>query len=498
MIGWLNSDERGASAVLVAASLFLLMGFTALTIDWGAATNQRRQNQSAADFGVLAAAQFANVDAPPIECGAFSGQDLAACKASVEVRDIVNANLGLALLAGDWAACVDTDVASYPEFTPAQNGFASPITDCVRFSESMQKVRVFLPTIAVDTTFGQIMGRAVIDTGAFAHAQADFKEASKVIPFALPSNLAGQSHGCLKTSGNPNWDVCDGSVTGNFGSMDIRIYGNETTNTDTACTGNANDMLLSNIARGVDHPLSKQPDPAGPQKVDDDLCPIFNAKPNSSLAQPGVGSNLDDGLTFGGNAFSLDGSSYPGRLQDGGGVVVRNSGGPNPITRLNNTPLWNYLIGGNSPGFCNTVYDIGTGIDTPTEMQACLDMWGAGVGVIFEPTIKDAKRYAFVPEFHIPFGTPGTEYRFKDFRPVYLNTTYYGCSAGTCSIVHTPGVSDTGGCGVDPIETCGTPGPWNNALEAVTAFIFKPGMLPADALDPFPGDDDEIEYALIR
>ena len=51
-----HADERGATAVLVAASLFMLMGFAALVVDVGAGFNERRQDQSAADFAVLGGA----------------------------------------------------------------------------------------------------------------------------------------------------------------------------------------------------------------------------------------------------------------------------------------------------------------------------------------------------------------------------------------------------------------------------------------------------------
>ena len=52
--------ERGATAILVALSLVLLLGFAALAVDGGAAFDDRRQQQSAADTGSLAAVQFAN------------------------------------------------------------------------------------------------------------------------------------------------------------------------------------------------------------------------------------------------------------------------------------------------------------------------------------------------------------------------------------------------------------------------------------------------------
>ena len=48
----LRSDELGASAVVVALSMLLLLGGTAIVVDLGAGFNERSQDQSAADAGV--------------------------------------------------------------------------------------------------------------------------------------------------------------------------------------------------------------------------------------------------------------------------------------------------------------------------------------------------------------------------------------------------------------------------------------------------------------
>lgn len=51
-----SRNERGASVVLVAGSLLLLMGMASLAIDGGFAFNERRGTQNAADLAALAAA----------------------------------------------------------------------------------------------------------------------------------------------------------------------------------------------------------------------------------------------------------------------------------------------------------------------------------------------------------------------------------------------------------------------------------------------------------
>ena len=53
MTGWKRRlrDERGATLVLVAASMVALLGFAALAVDVGHAYERRRQMQNAADAG---------------------------------------------------------------------------------------------------------------------------------------------------------------------------------------------------------------------------------------------------------------------------------------------------------------------------------------------------------------------------------------------------------------------------------------------------------------
>ncbi len=48
--------ERGVSAVLIALSMMLVLGFAAVAIDLGFGFNERRQDQTAADLGVMAGA----------------------------------------------------------------------------------------------------------------------------------------------------------------------------------------------------------------------------------------------------------------------------------------------------------------------------------------------------------------------------------------------------------------------------------------------------------
>ncbi len=49
-------DDRGATAILVAAGMVLFLGMAALAVDYGLGVNERRADQTAADAGVTAGA----------------------------------------------------------------------------------------------------------------------------------------------------------------------------------------------------------------------------------------------------------------------------------------------------------------------------------------------------------------------------------------------------------------------------------------------------------
>jgi hypothetical protein len=370
MITWLNSDERGASAVLVAASLFLLMGFAALTVDWGSAVNQRRQNQSAGDFGALAAVQFGNIPSPATAiCSdpSFSVEQEAACEATLEVVDIVNANLGMSLTLADWAACTDSNPPS--EFVPGppDRGIISPLSDCVRFNQNLQKSRVVIPTIEVETTFGQVMGRAFIATSAFAEAQGDSGDVGKILPYGIPDSAGSLDEVCLKTGPHPDaTGPCGGPISGNFGSIDILTYGNLTLGTPLGDCGitSTQAQITSNIILGVDHPLdewSSGPGAAGsyenpnehPEATRNEvaMCPLFTARPNQFDAQPGNNKNaLSNGMYDGATVYGVP---REGRLVDTPNAVVQLVSGDDPI---DDRPLWSYL-NGTGPGACTGLHD---------------------------------------------------------------------------------------------------------------------------------------------
>jgi hypothetical protein len=476
-------SERGATALLVAMSMLVIMGFASLAVDIGMAMNERRQDQSAADVGALAALQFAE---PAPGCSGAACFTQAETNGANAAIDVANATLDDPSLA-DWS---NAALCGAP---PA--GFSlTPVSACVAFTDNFGRAWVKIPTIASPTFFAKLFGGDQVNVTAFAIADQDFENPGPVLPFLLPGNAGGTDYNCLKTGPNPSWGPCeDLPGTGNFGSMDFFLYGNTDRNTTEQCTGDTNGRLVSNMARGIDHPLGIHPTGFGPGKEEPANCPNLGAGPDMAQGQSGVGSALEDGMLYGGSAYSLDGTSYDGRIEDGSGFKVRNSGGSTPEVKVDDVALWNYLKGGLTGTPCDNV-------DEPAEMLACIN-WAKSTNTeIFKETIIESQRFGFTPEVKEPdFLTPGSYYHIVGYRPVFIDTTYYGCNASGCGIVHTPEIPDMGECPPSPeFVTCGTPGSKTKGLDAVTAYILEPEILPDVAKSPSPGEDGQRRYNLSR
>ncbi len=477
-----KTSEQGASAVVIALSMLVIMGFAALAIDIGLGLNERRQDQAASDVGALAAVQFAQ---PNAGCSGASCVTQAATNGANEAITVANASLDDPS-AADW-----TDSSRCG--TPPAGFSVSPVTDCVAFTANFQRAWVKVPIIDSPTYFGRLLGADSLAVSADSIADQGFSNPGPVWPFLLPGNAASADYNCLKTGPNPAWGVCeDLPGTGNFGSMDFFIFGNQERNTTQKCTGDTNGRLVSNIARGIDHPLGLHPSGVGAGKEEKEVCPILGAEPDMADGQPGVGSALEDGLLYGGSSYTIDGIPYPGRIEDSSGFLVRDAQGSTPAARIDDTTLWSYLAGG-LPGPCSSAT-----VDTPQEMVSCIG-WAKSTGTeIFIDDIIFAPRFGFTPGvWELDFLTPGSAYHIKEYRPVYMDTTYYGCTSSSCDIVHTVGVADGGPCGPDPeFVTCGTPGPGNKGLDAVAAYILDPSILPDVAKTPNPGAANQRSYAL--
>ncbi|HVR33279.1 MAG TPA: Tad domain-containing protein, partial [Acidimicrobiia bacterium] len=465
--------ERGATALLVASSLLLLVGFAAVAIDLSAGFNERRQGQTAADLGVLAGAiEFVNVDT---EDTLYQILNI--------TRENLRAEYGNTALPDDtqwialWRGCTDTRP---PGFNPwplsasmqgnGWTGFTGNAMQCI--SASTDEIRVKLPDQLVGTTFGGVLGANEISTSALAHAKVKFTIDGGARPFAV---LAGASTGSLcLTTRSGSFPPCDGPDSGNFGTLNSQQWGNDELGTTTDCGLPGNDELAVNVALGTDHLIGLvEPWYVTPPSFDagdsfpadlvrlDDCEVLADGTVTSSDDTPAVGPTTALRADTGFNQFQ---ATKAGLVSDAGWTWQNVVSAPEPLLQqvsgsgvfstrplrekisgttyenpLDNTPLWEHLRsnGALPPGLvpvCGKTAITGAP-DRIAAMNLCLTTWETAKALdpdlphLFEDTIWESPRFMFVPQFHSTTWGSGNHWQpILGFRVVYLDTMWFNCN----------------------------------------------------------------------
>jgi Flp pilus assembly protein TadG len=501
-------DDKGASLILIAFMMLMFIGFAAIAVDAGIAFEDRRQQQSAADVGALAAAQFAKTGLPTASCGALSGTARAACRGAEEAIDVVEGTIPGRYNAAAWAACTDPN-------KPAQFTVISSLSPCISFTANFQTARVNLPGTDVDTRFARVIGFDSVRVSAFAEANLDLDLSADILPFAVGPTGAGSNQTCLKANTSNNLDVapCNGPNQGNFGMLDVALYGNSTFGTPQIC-GNAqpSTKIATNIVMGVDHPVETAASTPGTVS-DFGNCPIISNPVDALNVQTGNNANgIEQGLWGGistptreGRITCKDGDPNEGpKISPTGSWPCSNVNNNIPEV-LDNTPLWHYLNGTvtevSPAGSCD-------GVNTRQEMEACLAAWRAhgshpSSSSLFTAALETSPRFGGVPILQLDpsNGSSNNPYNIINFLPTYLETIYLGCNANTCDIVHSPGESSMGACPnplVPTVNSCGWFASGNKNLRALTGFMLRADMLHPDTRENFPGSSGTIVFNLSR
>ena len=423
MLSRLRSDERGATAVLVAASMVLIMGMAALVVDYGLALSERRLDQNVADAAVMGGA-------------IVSIQTANMANGVTEVKRLVDTNLGRTVSNADWQACVDADqLANLPE---AGN-------DCISWETASGSVifRVRVPKQDTETTFGKILGVDTLTTDAFAEATLENTPGGNLLPFSLFSGAGTGTEQCLKdTSGPALPPPCDGPSLGQFGGFDPYKYA-----PGASYCNSTNNVFVYSLALGIDHPMSSfDPDYAGgagvsaTNAVSEEGCSggVPNIVPNT--VSPLTGNKVPliaNALITGDNVVGV---AFPGRLASAGSPALIGLSGPGGPWPVNNQPIWSFFTG----GFCSGPL---AAAPTPDLKKAaaltCLQGWSFGAnGAIFGAGFKTAQRVAFVPIYdEAVAGPPSSKYHINKFLPVYLESIYV--QSGGSFVVHSPGNNGT-------------------------------------------------------
>ena len=518
-----TQNDRGASVILVALTLLVMMGFAAIAIDYGLGANERRHDQTGADTAVMAGAV-------ELVTGG-SVQEVVD-----EIVNYVNLNVRNVPTAA-WEACTDPSPLSqvvsinYPAVTPA--------TPCISF-DFLRRIRVVLPEQVIDTAFGRVMGFNTLSINAEAEALGIlFPGGGSGPPFVALAGVSGGDVICLRTSssgpaipplmtGNgvgipPSLgtepDPCDETVydpnSQFFGTLDPLVYFNNATGAVT-CKSN---LIDYSIAVGIDHPMSQfEPDfvvgtsnPLGPEVVEDNCAPVAVSGVNTMPLTTGLSAaQLRCGmLTSNGGGCS---NSVPPGAAGGNNVPARLKTGPYQQSTyrflgesMDNKPLWDFMddyAGLSWPGECEDIYDNrSTGswdyFDKKEKMLECLTLWSFPThDPLFTADLIETPRFAWIPllaESNLttdPSVCPvsgGTKcVHFNEFTPAYMQTLYTLITGGGAA-----GACDPGGSGQrwgrhDAGETqdCGRN---NDNLDRLASIVLDCGMLPDNICQARPG-----------
>lgn len=184
------APDDGATAVLVALAMTVLLGMAALVVDLGLARDARAQAQNAADAGALAAALTLAGGAEPAE-------------ATRTVHAYARTNYGVT--PAEWSACQDP--APLPE----------PLSACISRDTAERVVRVVIPRRTLPTLFAGVLTDEAIRVGAAAEAEWDTRAGDCLL--CVMDDLEGQvgsltvDGGDVAVNGDLAFNNANGGIT---------------------------------------------------------------------------------------------------------------------------------------------------------------------------------------------------------------------------------------------------------------------------------------------
>jgi Flp pilus assembly protein TadG len=470
-------SQRGATALIVALTLLLMMGMAAFAIDISAAKNERRLDQNGADASVMAGAlQFA------LGGSAQSIIDEAKAFVATNVRPVS---------AADWTACTDPD--ALPILSTSIPGVVGT-SPCIsfQFAPDDSLIRVRVPNQRTNTTFGRVLGVTQVETFAAAEATI-FETANGAFPAGVFAGTAAGAEVCIKTGTAGGRDSCGASTTGDFGNFNPYFYTELGSGPQSSfCRdGNQPGGLARAMADGLDHRLGTSPTSPG-NRINGGDCPGFPGPLNPNQVDSGGGySNLDvtNGLVAG-SAWPGGGDSFSGRLTrtnvDPQFEIFNRS--------IDNKPLWEYIDTSQSlTGACQTAAALNPTtvpefLAAEDTMQACLASQNSQ---LFDNSIGATMRLATVPKYHqaSPLGSNACCYDIADFVPIFIQGlwTDYSVQQWTCTGVFV----DAGGgfCMHEPgmQGEISVPAQGSQRVDSASALVLECEQLPAPLCQTISG-----------
>lgn len=504
--------DRGATAVLIAFTMVVLLGMAAVAIDLGVGLNERRQGQTAADLAVMAGA---------VEVTQGSDQQTIVTEVLAYARDNLNIEYSDSDWQSAWQNCQDPErlgfdvgIGTPVDFQPIEEPeeWGSGELECI--SQVSSYLRVRIPDQVVATSFARIIGTDELSTHADAVAKIDALDISgAALPFGIPGGT-GNGEICLKSSGSGTaFPPCQGPSAGGFGEINSEFFGDFFGS--PSCSNPGDDELAQNVALGIDHALAEWPETdatdegvtlgsphpgdfgAGGvsdyQNIGFDACKIEDGAvvpevdghvtpPNTLRVATGFSPQpIEDGLIS--NMTFL---GEPSRLQQGSNPTRVIHDGNTTTYQLDNKGLWDYLNATNSvPGLPECDGNTYGGLPLEEKIQrmdTCLDGY-SGTTDLFTSDLGESPRLVWAPEYWHAASSSGLSWQpIYRFRLVFLAGTYFNCSSGTCDFYFYPDLdSDTDLCATPP-ASCKAIG-----LDQLSAYLLPGEAVPPDATPALPG-----------
>ena len=485
----LRTDDKGASAVLIAMVMVVILGIAALTVDAAAGWNERRQDQTASDLSAVAGGL------------SFGDNDAIAAQVKATARANVDTTYTNAEWTALWTGC--TDPGRPLGYTALVT--SSGTEQCISINPSFLRVR--LPDQVIEAAFGRTIGIDTLTTNADAIVTLFPLGGNGALPFAIRGNSTSGEI-CLDTStGSKIVPPCDGNEQGSFGNIAPPIFGNPIIGTSPQCSGQtaSGGYIAESIAMGIDHLILSMSsaawsagglDPDRKQDAKYNLVDPFSNMDECNdtggeiaEAADGVpinaviidtGNSVKDAITEG----TMTGTGYA----DGADARLTRTGPQRSVDGigLDNVPLWNHLLPGASPSECDgSTYAALPDIDTKnTQMRDCLKNWTPADGQIIADSILGSARLGVAPRiwFNV-YGSGIGASPVKAFDLVYIHALFFNDNADT---VFYPGD------GNGSITLNGPP----TEIEQMTAYLLDPGMVSDNVTAIYPGITGEFSPTL--
>lgn len=508
--------DRGASAVLIAFAMLLLLGMAAVAVDLGLGFNERRQSQTAADISVMAGA---------VEVVQGSDQETIVTEILAYARDNLHAKYANSEWQSAWQSCTDPErlgfdvgIGTPVDFQPmdAPAAWGGGDLDCISHVSSYLRVRI--PDQFVQTSFARVIGTDQITTHADAVAKIQqVGQNAIVVPFGIPGT-ASNGEICLKSSGSGTaFPPCQGPSAGGFGEIDSEFFGDFFGAPD--CGNPGATELAQNVALGIDHALTQWPNNEGVvlgsphpgdfgaggvssyEDIGFDACKIEDGAvvpefddhvtpPNTMRVGTGFSPQpIEDGLIS-----NMDFSGQPSRLQQGSNSTrdIRDKG---TTYQLDNKGLWDYLNPSNGiAAECDGSTYSGLTIDEKiARMHTCLSNY-SGSTKIFTNDLDDSPRLVWAPQYwHAP-STSGLSWQpIYEFRLVFVAGSYFNCSSGSCDFYFYPDLASTTEMCATPPASCKSIG-----LDQLSAYLLPIEAIPDEAIPPVPGASPNLIPTLFK